>query len=294
LAIAPQPQAMLGPGDVRIEVRAAGLTLHDLLCVLGVGLDELEPIGSQAAGVVLECGTEVVDWVPGQRVMGFVEPAFAPRAVVERDALVAIPSGMSFAQAASIPIPFALAYYGLVELARLQPGERVLIHAADGGLGSAALHLARQLGALVFATADPSHWPVLRALGIPDEQLASSRDLGFEAKFCSAADGGGMHVVLTSLPPEFNAASLRLLVQGGRFVELGASDAREAVERAGATHRALLLREAGYARLQPILRELVALFEQGALSAALPSVWDVRRAPDAFRHRAELAPRAAR
>ena len=198
-----------------------------------------------------------------------------------------MPGGLSFVEAASVPSVFLTAYYGLFDLARLQPGERVLVHAAAGGVGMAAVQLARHLGAEVFATASPSKWGALRALGLDDAHIASSRTLEFEQRFRAATGGKGVDVVLDSLAREFVDASLRLLRPAGRFIEMGKTDIRDAAEvaaqHAGVMYRAFDLIEAGFERLQQMSLELKGMFERGALHALPVSTWDVRRAPEAFR-----------
>src|SRR6202035_5382310 len=95
------------------------------------------------------------------------------------------------------------AYYGLVDLAKLKPGERLLVHAAAGGVGMAAVQLAKHLGAEVWATASPGKWDVLRGMGIERERIASSRDLDFKRRFLEATGGEGLDVVLNSLAGEY-------------------------------------------------------------------------------------------
>ena len=143
-----------------------------------------------------------------------------PLGVADRHSLARVPEGWSFAQAATVPVAFLTAHYGLVDLAALQPGERVLVHAATGGVGMAAVQLARHLGAEVFVTASPAKWGVLRELGFDEAHIASSRSLEFRERFLAATDGRGMDVVLNSLAGEFVDASLDLL---GRAAGAGAS-----------------------------------------------------------------------
>src|SRR5262249_49115785 len=142
--------------------------------------------------------------------------------------------GWSFTQAASVPVAFLTAYIALVELAQLSAGQRVLIHAGAGGVGQAAIQIARHLGAEVFATASASKHPVLHRLGVPDRHIASSRTLDFVAAFHHGTDGQGMDVVLNSLRGEFIDASLRLLARGGHFIEIGKTDIRVADDIAAA------------------------------------------------------------
>ena len=185
LELVPVQDAPLGEGQVRVAVRAAGLNFRDVLIALGVYPGEA-PLGSEAAGVVVEVAAGVEDLCVGDRVMGLIADGFGTHAIADRRALVEIPEGWSFGQAASVSVVFLTAYYGLFDIAGLQRGERVLIHAAAGGVGMAALQLARHVGAEVFATAHPDKWDVLRGLGIDDEHIASSRSLSFATSSWSA------------------------------------------------------------------------------------------------------------
>ena len=287
LAIVPSgADRPLGAGEVRVGVRAAGLNFRDVLIALGLYPGDA-PLGSEAAGVVLEVGSGVRDLAPGDRVMGLVLDSFGPVAVADRRMVVPMPASFSFAQAAAVPIVFLTAYYGLVDLADLQRGERLLVHAAAGGVGMAAVQLARHLGAEVFATASRPKWDAVRGLGVGEGRIASSRDLEFRDRFLAATGGEGMDVVLDALAGEFVDASLDLLPRGGRFIEMGKADIRDpevvAREHTGVRYRSYDLFEAGPERVQEMLREIVALFEKGALSHSPIRTWDVRRGAEAFR-----------
>jgi len=289
LALSPAPQAeeRLESGQVRLSVRAAGLNFRDVLLALDNYAGEAL-IGSEAAGVVAAVGPGVEDLAVGDRVMGSLANAFGSVAIADRRTLVPLPRGWSFAEGASMPLAFLTAYRGLVDLAALQPGERVLVHAGAGGVGMAAVQLARHLGAEVFATASPRKWPALRELGIDDEHLASSRDLGFREKFLAATGDEGVDVILNALAGDFIDASLDLLPRGGRFVEMGKADIREAdtvaAGHAGVEYQAFDVAEAGLDRIGEILGELVELFAAGSLRLLPILTWDVRRAVDAFRY----------
>ncbi|WP_051966421.1 type I polyketide synthase [Kitasatospora mediocidica] len=289
LALLPSPEVLepLGEGQVRLAVRAAGLNFRDVLIALGMYPGEAS-FGGEGAGVVLEVGPGVTRLAPGDRVMGLLRDGFGPQALADHRNLVRMPRGWSFAQAASAPIVFVTAYYGLKDRAGLSAGESVLIHAAAGGVGMAAVQLARHFGAEVFGTAGLGKWAALRAGGLDDAHLGNSRTLEFREKFLAATEGRGVDVVLDALAGEFVDASLDLLPRGGRFLEMGKTDIRVpeevAVGHPGVAYQAFDLVEAGPDRVQEILTELVGLFESGAL-APLPLVsWDVRRAPEAFRH----------
>jgi acyl transferase domain-containing protein/D-arabinose 1-dehydrogenase-like Zn-dependent alcohol dehydrogenase/acyl carrier protein len=284
----PEVTAPLAPREVRISMRAAGVNFRDVLTVLGMYPGDATAIGLEGAGVVVETGSDVTSVAPGDRVMGMFSGAFGPVAVADERMVAPVPKGWSFAEAATVPIVYLTAYYALADLAALKPGESLLVHAAAGGVGSAAVQLARHVGAEVYGTASPAKWDALRAAGLGDSRLASSRDLGFEERLRTATAGRGVDVVLDSLAGEFVDASLRLLPRGGRFLEMGKTDVRDpavvAADHPGVTYRAFDLVEAGPDRIGEILRDLVELFDRGVLKPLPMTVWDVRRAPEAFRY----------
>ena len=290
LALIPSPRARdpLGPEEVRVAVRAAGLNFRDVLATLSYAVPGAGIIGGEIAGVVAEAGSEVSHLQAGDRVMGTIKGGVAPLAVGESGPLVRMPDEWSFEQAAALPIVFLTAFYGLVDLAGLKPGERVLIHAGAGGVGMAAIGLAKHLGAEVFATASPSKWEVLRELGIDEDHIASSRDLDFKQKFLDATAGEGMDVVLNSLAGEFADASLGLLPRGGRFLEMGKTDVRDAERVAadfpGVSYLAYDIIDMEPGQMGEMLGEITGLFERGALRHSPITGWDVRDARAAFRH----------
>ncbi|HEY8545856.1 MAG TPA: type I polyketide synthase, partial [Acidimicrobiales bacterium] len=220
--------------------------------------------------------------------LGLLTGAFGPVAVADQRVLAPIPAGMSFAEAAATPVAFLTAYYALVDLAGLRAGESVLVHAAAGGVGGAALQLARHLGADVFATASPRKQATL---GLPADRVASSRDLEFEARFRAATRGRGVDVVLNALAGDFVDASLRLLAPDGRFVEMGKTDIRDpaavAAAHPGVTYQAFDLVEAGPERLGAMLAEVLDRFAAGDLRPLPRTTWDVGRAAEAFRTMAQ-------
>ncbi|MFF0732674.1 type I polyketide synthase [Streptomyces chartreusis] len=283
IALVPEERRSLGPGEVRVAMRAAGVNFRDVLNVLGMYPGDAGRMGLEGAGVVVETGPGVDRLAVGDRVMGMLDAAFGPTAVADARTLAPIPKGWTYEQAASVPIVFLTAYYALVDLAGLQDGESVLIHAAAGGVGMAAVQLARHLGAEVYATASEGKWPAVHELGVPADRVASSRTTEFEHRF--RADGG-VDVVLDSLAGEFVDASLRLLRPGGRFVEMGKTDIREATDVAaehGVSYRAFDLVEAGPDRIGEMLGALLELFEQGALRPIPVTAFDIARAPEALR-----------
>uniref|UniRef100_UPI000950CF82 type I polyketide synthase n=1 Tax=Streptomyces acidiscabies TaxID=42234 RepID=UPI000950CF82 len=216
----PEVLAPLAPGRVRVSVHAAGINFRDVLVALGM-VPAYGAMGGEGAGVVTEVGPGVTRVSVGDRVMGVFEGAFGPVAVADEQLMTRVPDGWDMRQAAGAPAAFLTAWYGLVELAELRAGERVLIHAATGGVGMAAVQVARHLGAEVFATASPVKHAVLEELGIDEAHRASSRELGFAGKF------GRVDVVLNSLTGDLIDESFQLLGAGGRFLEMGKTDLRD-------------------------------------------------------------------
>ncbi|MGW5639849.1 beta-ketoacyl synthase N-terminal-like domain-containing protein, partial [Streptomyces sp. NPDC003832] len=284
---APRATADLAPGEIRIGVRATGVNFRDVLIGLGM-VPGQTVMGSECAGVVLEVGADVIRFAPGDRVVGLVDGGFGPLAVADARMLAPVPEGWSYEQAASVPVAYLTAYYGLVDLARIQEGDTVLVHAGAGGVGMAAIQLARHFGARVLATASPGKWDALRGLGLSDAEIASSRDLDFRERFLTVTGGAGVDIVLNSLAREYVDASLDLLPRGGRFLEMGKTDKRDplqvAGDHAGVDYRAYDLKEAGADRCGEMLAEVLALFERGVLRHMPITAWDVRRGPQAFRH----------
>ncbi|MEV6674108.1 SDR family NAD(P)-dependent oxidoreductase [Streptomyces sp. NPDC051162] len=278
----------LGPGQVRIAVHAAGVNFRDVLIALGMYPDPGALPGTEAAGVVTEVGPGVARVAVGDRVMGMLDGAFGPWAVADARTLAPVPRGWDMREAAAAPAAFLTAWYALVELARLRAGESVLIHAATGGVGMAAVRIARHLGAEVYATASPAKHGLLEEMGIDAAHRASSRDAGFEESIRRATGGRGVDVVLNSLTGELLDASLRLLGEGGRFLEMGKADVRDhgavSLEHPGIAYHAFdLVADTGAERLGGMLDRLGELFASGGLDPLPVSAWPLGRAREAFR-----------
>ncbi|WP_156675650.1 MULTISPECIES: SDR family NAD(P)-dependent oxidoreductase, partial [unclassified Mycobacterium] len=281
LAVQSGPPAELAAGQVRVAVAAAGVNFRDVLVALGMYPGAAQ-LGAEGAGLVTEIGAGVTDLAVGDAVMGILGLT-GSEAVVDRRLVTPLPSGWSFAQAAGVPVVFLTAYYGLSVLGGLRAGERVLVHAGAGGVGMAAVQLARHWGAEVFATASRGKWDTLRAMGIDDDHIADSRTLEFEEKFSAATGGVGVEVVLNSLAGEFTDASLRLLGRGGRFIEMGKTDLRDPAAHPEIYYRAFDLMEAGPDRIAAMSAELMRLFSTGALKPLPVKAFDVRCAAEAYR-----------
>ncbi|MDN3265851.1 SDR family NAD(P)-dependent oxidoreductase, partial [Streptomyces sp. CSDS2] len=285
---APDADAGLGPTEVRVAVRAAGLGFRDVLIALDRYPDDRPPLGGELAGVVTAVGTEAHTFSVGDRVMGLATGAFGPTAVTDHRLLARIPAQLTFAQAATVPVAFLTALHALRDIGGLTAGESVLVHAGTGGTGMAAIQIARHLGAQVYATAAPAKHDVLRGLGVAPVRIADSRSPRFEEDILRATDGRGVDVVLNSLTGEFVDASLRLLPRGGCFLELGNGERRDPAEIAarhqGVEYAAYDLGQTDPDLLQELLTELAGLFATGALRPLPVTAWPLARAEAAFRH----------
>ncbi len=297
LALKPATRRALGTGEVEIEVRAVGLNFRDVLGGLGLLRDhyltlgfktEAEvPFGGECAGVVRAIGPGVTRFKAGDEVLsGLAFGCMGSHFAAPAAALVAKPAQLGFAEAASLPAAYLTAWYALHTLARLQPGERVLIHAAAGGVGIAAIHVAKLLGAEVIATASPGKWPALRALGV--SIIGHSRQTTYAQEFPRA------DVVLNSLTGEHIPASLDLLNPRGRFVEIGKlgiwTPAQVAARRADVRYLAFDLEQINRAAPQTIgnlMRELAPHWTTGRLPPLPLQIYPLTEASAAFRHMAQ-------
>ena len=212
-----------GPGELRLKVQAIGLNFRFIVDALGLFPGNAGALGGDSAGVVTAVGEGVENFAVGDRVFGLIEAVID--AVVDDCRVVKIPANCSFEEASSFPVAYLTVVHGFRDIAKLRAGERVLIHSAAGGVGQIALQYAQHAGAEVYVTASPSKWDYLQSLGIAEERIASSRDELFAKKFRQLA--GGMDVVLNSLAGELTDAGLSLLVEGGRFLEMGKTDIRD-------------------------------------------------------------------
>ena len=211
-----------GPGEVTLAVRAAGLNFRDVLNVLGAYPGDPGALGGEAAGTVVAVGEGVRHLRAGDRAFGLVTGGFSSALTTTATMLRRLPEPLDFAGGATIPVTFATALAAF-DLAGLKAGERVLIHAGAGGVGLAAIALAKALGAEVIATASAGKRALLHNLGVA--QVFDSRSTSFALDIQNATGGAGVDVVLNSLTGEgFIAATLSCLASGGRFVEIAKRD----------------------------------------------------------------------
>ncbi|QLE74806.1 SDR family NAD(P)-dependent oxidoreductase [Streptomyces rectiverticillatus] len=219
-----------GPGEVVVAVRAAALNYRDVMVATGLlppvaedGIPSEDHLGLEGAGVVTAVGEGVEDLAVGDRVFGPFPGAFASHVRIPAAALRPVPGDLTFAEAATLPAVFFTVHHSLEHLARLRPGETLLVHGAAGGVGMAASQYARRIGARIIATAGS---PAKRDLA-----LASGAELALDSRTHAFADlvrahtgGRGVDVVLNSLSGEAAARSRELLAPCGRFIELGKRD----------------------------------------------------------------------
>ncbi|UED87415.1 type I polyketide synthase [Streptomyces profundus] len=278
-------EAPLAEGQVRVAVGAAGLNFRDLVVALEM-VAGLEGVGVEGAGTVVEAGPGVTRLAVGDRVMGMLPESMGPLAVADARTLIRLPDGWTFEQGASAPVTYLTVWLGLVEGAGLGRGDRVLIHAATGGLGLAAVRVARHLGAEVFATASPAKHHHLRALGLPEDHIANSRSLDFRDRFLATTGGEGVDVVMNVLAGDFTDASLDLLPRGGRFVEMGKTDIRDAATVAaaypGVRYQYFDLMSEHPDAIAGALERLAGHFADGDFPPPPITSWPMEAAPDAF------------
>jgi NADPH:quinone reductase-like Zn-dependent oxidoreductase len=212
-----------GRGEVEIRVHAAGLNFRDVLNALGTYPGDAGPLGSECAGEVVAVGPGVTRFSVGDRVFGMAGRAFADHATTSEALIAPIPDGLTWAEAAAAPVAFLTAWYALREVGRLGEGETVLVHAAAGGVGLAALQVARDLGAYVIGTAGSARKrALLHRAGV--EHVFDSRSTSFADDVLDVTAGRGVDVVLNSLTGDAIEAGFRATAAQGRFVEIGKLD----------------------------------------------------------------------
>jgi acyl transferase domain-containing protein len=291
LQFTPLERRTPGPGEIEIRVRATGLGFRDVLGALGMYPGEIPALGSECVGVVSAVGAGVAQFQVGDAVIALALGSFASHVITHEAFAVHKPASLSFEEAATIPSPFFTAYYGLWHLARLQAGERVLIHAAAGGVGLAAVQIALRAGAEVFGTAGSDEKrEFLKSLGV--QHVLNSRTLDFADEIMTITAGRGVDIVLNSLAADFIARSVGILAENGRFVEIGKRDIwtpeQMALVRPDVAYHiidpAFIMEQA--ALTNNVLRELHDLFEAGDLQPIPFEVFPIDKAVDAFRHMA--------
>ena len=288
----------LGADEVEIKVEATGLNFRDVMYALGLLSDEAIENGFAGATIGLECsgeisrlGKNVTQFSVGERVVGFGPACFAERVITQAAAVSRIPRALSSEAAATIPSAFLTSYYALVHLGRLEPGEKILIHGGAGGVGLAAIQIARCYGAEIFATAGSDEKrELLRMMGV--DHVLDSRSLGFAEDIMTLTQGAGIDVVLNSLAGEVINRNLSILKPFGRFLELGKRDFYENTRiglrpfRNNITYFAIdadqLMNERPGLTAK-LFGEVMGLFEKGTLHALPYTRFEARDVVEAFR-----------
>lgn len=226
LTIQPLKLERLGREQVLIQVMAAGLSLNDVMKVMGIAESQHGLLGHECSGVVLACGEEVLDFSVGDEVIAYGTGCLASQFIAEAACVVKKPANIDFNAAATLPTSFLTAYHALHILGKIREGERVLIHSAAGGVGMAAVQLAKLAGAEIYATASLSKWETLKNMGVT--HVMDSRSLGFDTAILALTGGEGVDLVINSLSDGYVDYSLSCLKPSGRFIELGHRTIRDA------------------------------------------------------------------
>jgi acyl transferase domain-containing protein/NADPH:quinone reductase-like Zn-dependent oxidoreductase/acyl carrier protein len=281
------------PGEVEIEVRAAGLNFRDVLNTLGAYPGEAGDLGLECAGVVAAVGKGVTDFQQGDEVIAVAWKSFAAFVVTPALLVAPKPRRLSFEQAATVPVAFLTATFALGRLAPIRTGQRILIHAAAGGVGQAAVQVARRAGAEIFATAGSDEKrEYLRTLGLP--HVFGSRSIDFAAEVRNRSHDQGIDVVLNSLIGEFIPASLSVVRAGGHFIELGktgiwdpqrVADFRPDISYSTVALDAMFTEQTAF--VGSLLREVAQAIETGDLSPLPLQAFPVTEADVAFQFMAQ-------
>ncbi|MDP4174898.1 MAG: SDR family NAD(P)-dependent oxidoreductase, partial [Bacteroidota bacterium] len=207
-------------GEIEIEVKASGLNFRDVINALGLYPGDAGMLGGECSGVISAVGEGVRSLKPGDEVMGIAPGSFSTHTITKEELVVKKPINLSFQQSATIPIAFLTAYYALNKLAKIFSGDRILIHAASGGVGLAAIQFAKLAGAEIYATAGSQEKrDYLKSLGI--KYIMNSRDLKFASEVMEFTEGKGVSIILNSLNGEYIPKGLSILSTGGSFLEIG-------------------------------------------------------------------------
>ena len=280
------------PDEVEIRVRATGLNFRDVMNVLGLYPGDPPALGGECAGTITAIGRDVAGLGVGDEVVAVAPGSFASHVTTNAAFVVLRPSRCSAEDAVTIPIAYVTAWFALHHLGKIAAGDRVLVHAAAGGVGLAAVHLALRAGAEVFATAGSDEKrAMLASLGV--RHVMSSRTLDFAREILDETDGHGVDVALNSLSGDFIGATFDALAPRGRFLEIGKSGWSS--ERVAALGKAIEFHEIDWsvearedpALIRSILADVVSLVAEGVLPVLPHREFTIDRAVDAFRFMAQ-------
>ena len=282
-----------GRGEVEIRVRATGLNFRDVMNVMGLYPGDPGPLGAECVGEIVAVGEGITEFGVGDTVVAIAPRSFAAYVTTRAEWAALKPVRLSFEEAATVPVAFMTAHFTLNHLAKMQTGDRVLIHAAAGGVGLAAVMLARRAGVEIFATAgSPEKRALLGSLGV--SHVMDSRSLGFAEEIMRITEGRGVDVILNSLADRFVDHSFEVIARNGRFLEIGKRGIWEP-ERVARLNRGIQYFVVDWgvdARNNPsligsMLRELMAAFDRRELEPLPHRVYPLREAKAAFRFMAQ-------
>ncbi len=304
------PDPTPGPGQVRIRVAAAGVNFADVLARMGLYPDAPKlpaVVGYEVAGTIDAVGEGVTNLAPGARVLSLTRfGGYSDMVVVPAVQVAPVPEGLSFEKAAAIPVTYLTAWLMLIHLGNLRRGERVLIHAAAGGVGQAAVQLAKWRGAEIFGTASPGKHARLREAGVAHPIDYTSQD--FEAEVKRTTGGRGVDLIIDAVGGESFRKSYRSLAPLGRLFLFGVSSMAPGEKRSlVAAARGLISMPAfrpiglmndnrgvfgvnlGHlwdraGELKEMLVEILKLVEAGQLDPIVDATYPFDRAAEAHRH----------
>ena len=292
LALVSLPRTAPSAGRVEIAIVAAGLNFRDVMNAVAMRDDD-EPLGGECAGRVVAVGDGVTGFAVGDAVIAIAEAAMSTHAVAEVGHVAALPAGLTFADAATVPFAFMTARYALNTCARLECGGTVLIHAAAGGVGLAAVQLAQAAGATIIATAGSENKRAfLRQRGVA--HVFDSRSVSFAADVMRVTSDRGVDVVLNSLAGEFIAASAGCLTPEGRFLEIGKRDIWTSTDFAKVRPKGAYfaidlakVRDETPTQSHALFQAVVAELSAGRISPLPVRAFPLYHASDAFRFMAQ-------
>jgi len=293
------PERFLQADEIEIKPYAAGLNFRDVMYAMGLLSDEAvengfagPTLGMELSGKVTKVGSAVSEFRIGDEVVGFAPACFSSRVITQTTAITHKPQGWSFEEATTIPTTFFTVYYALKHLAQIQPGEKILIHGAAGGVGIAAIQFARLCGAEIFATAGSDEKrDFVRLMGA--DHVMDSRSLAFADDIMQITNGEGIDIVLNSLAGEAITRNLSVLKPFGRFLELGKRDFyenrkiglrpfRNNISYFGIDADQLLIERPELANR--LFKEMMTKFDDGSLRPMPYRSFPATRIEDAFRY----------
>jgi len=293
------PEQFLQADEIEIKPHATGLNFRDVMYAMGLLSDEAvengfagPTLGMELSGTVVNVGSAVSEFKIGDEVLGFAPECFSSRVITQTTAITHKPKSWSFEEAATVPTTFFTVYYALKHLAQIQPGEKILIHGAAGGVGIAAIQFARFCGAEIFATAGSDEKrDFVRLMGA--DHVMDSRSLAFADDVMQITNGEGIDIVLNSLAGEAITRNLAILKPFGRFLELGKRDFyenskiglrpfRNNISYFGIDADQLLIERPELANR--LFKEMMTQFDEGSLRPMPYRSFPATRIQDAFRY----------